>query len=273
MQREGCTVHLQTGAAGTEVVRIQKLLIGLGYLAPPADGRFGPLTAEAVRVFQGQLGLGSDGSVDDATYQRLVIQYLLPDAMRMEVASLVPAGPAVAVAILETGWLAQVPRDAATGASSHNLFGIKWTADCGLPYVEETTREYLQGAWETVTARFCAYRDDAAAFTAFADLVRTPRYAAAFARRSDSVAFLQGLAEGGYATDPQYAAKLLSIMEQHPSLYTHAASPGTPLPGSIPYWARRAVVAAVGRGLVTTLDLDYDQCWALTLLDRLGRLR
>jgi len=114
-------------------------------------------------------------------------------------------------AALESGW-GQRPLRTADGASSHNLFGIKagagWEGAAG----ESTTTEYVNGAALKTRERFRAYPDAASAFHDYARvLTDNPRYRAALNTGNDAQAFAQGLARGGYATDPGYAAKLARI--------------------------------------------------------------
>lgn len=114
-------------------------------------------------------------------------------------------------AALESGW-GQRPLRTADGASSHNLFGIKagaaWQGATG----ESTTTEYVNGAALKTRERFRAYPDAASAFQDYARVLSdNPRYRAALNTGSDAHAFAQGLARGGYATDPGYAAKLARI--------------------------------------------------------------
>jgi len=114
-------------------------------------------------------------------------------------------------AALESGW-GQRPLRTADGASSHNLFGIKagaaWQGATG----ESTTTEYVNGAALKTRERFRAYPDAASAFQDYARvLTDSPRYRAALNTGSDAQAFAEGLARGGYATDPGYAAKLARI--------------------------------------------------------------
>ena len=52
---------LKKGATGDDVVRMQKALIGLGYLSGNADGQFGSGTQNAVIQFQAVNGLSADG--------------------------------------------------------------------------------------------------------------------------------------------------------------------------------------------------------------------
>ena len=58
---------LKKGSSGTAVKHLQKALIGLGYLNGAADGKFGAKTAEAVKDYQRDYGLGVDGSAGKKT--------------------------------------------------------------------------------------------------------------------------------------------------------------------------------------------------------------
>jgi flagellar protein FlgJ len=114
-------------------------------------------------------------------------------------------------AALESGW-GQRPLRVEGGASSHNLFGIKagprWNGATG----DSTTTEYVNGAALTTRERFRAYPDAASAFQDYARvLLDNPRYRGALNTGNDAQAFAQGLARGGYATDPDYASKLARI--------------------------------------------------------------
>lgn len=63
---------LQLGVqGGSDVVALQRTLQILGYYHGDLDGYFGPLTEEAVRSFQQDMGLTPDGIVGPRTYERL----------------------------------------------------------------------------------------------------------------------------------------------------------------------------------------------------------
>ena len=114
-------------------------------------------------------------------------------------------------AALESGW-GQRPIRNAGGDSSHNLFGIKAGGKWDGATSETATTEYVGGAAVKTSARFRAYPDGAAAFRDYAQLLLdNPRYKGAIGAGSDANAFAQGLAKGGYATDPAYAAKLARL--------------------------------------------------------------
>lgn len=114
-------------------------------------------------------------------------------------------------AALESGW-GQRPLRQAEGASSHNLFGVKagpgWQGDV----TEALTTEYEHGAALKKSAQFRSYPDQSSAFRDYAQvLLDNPRYRAALGAGRDAHAFAEGLARGGYATDPAYAAKLTRL--------------------------------------------------------------
>ncbi|MDB5934459.1 MAG: flagellar assembly peptidoglycan hydrolase FlgJ [Massilia sp.] len=116
-------------------------------------------------------------------------------------------------AALESGWGQRPLRQG--GADSHNLFGIKaggqWRGDVATA----ATTEYEHGVAVGRTERFRSYPDQGAAFDDYAQmLLANPRYRAALGTGADAHAFAQGLARGGYATDPAYGAKLARLAGQ-----------------------------------------------------------
>ena len=60
---------------------------------------------------------------------------------------------------------------------------------------------------------FRAYASYADSFRDYVDFVMgDPRYGDVAGSGTDDVAFARGLAEGGYATDPEYANKILRVL-------------------------------------------------------------
>jgi flagellar protein FlgJ len=114
-------------------------------------------------------------------------------------------------AALESGW-GQRPIKTAAGADSHNLFGVKAGASWQGDVSEAATTEYVGGAALATRARFRAYPDQASAFRDYANMLATnPRFRGALGAGDNAQAFAQGLARGGYATDPAYADKLARV--------------------------------------------------------------
>lgn len=129
-------------------------------------------------------------------------------AAQVERSSGIPAAYMIGQAGHETGWGKHEIRQA-DGASSHNLFGIKAGASWKGKVAEVTTTEYVNGQAQKRIARFRAYDSYADAFKDYARLIsESPRYAQARSQTASATDYAQGLQQAGYATDPQYAAKL-----------------------------------------------------------------
>ncbi len=60
---------LRQGSTGPNVKLIQSFLAKIGYYTGPVDGKFGPMTREAVIQFQKKYGLVPDGVVGTATWR------------------------------------------------------------------------------------------------------------------------------------------------------------------------------------------------------------
>ncbi|MDF3037251.1 MAG: flgJ [Paucimonas sp.] len=126
----------------------------------------------------------------------------------------IPAKFMLGQAALETGW-GKHEIMAADGSRSHNLFNIKATGGWKGKVVEAATTEYINGVPQTRVEKFRAYDSYADAFRDYANLLRNnPRYETVLANASDAAGFAQGLQRAGYATDPNYAAKLTKIINQ-----------------------------------------------------------
>lgn len=119
----------------------------------------------------------------------------------------IPAHFMLAQAALETGWGQAEPRQA-NGRPSFNVFGIKAGDGWRGATVSAPTTEVIAGVAQQRVERFRAYGSYAEAFQDYADLLtRNPRYAAVLGAQHPA-GFARGLQAAGYATDPQYAAKL-----------------------------------------------------------------
>ncbi len=155
------------------------------------------------------VALGGDGEADPQ--QQAFLESIAPWAR--EAARKLGVAPELvsAHAALESGW-GRHPLRTADGASSHNLFGIKASPGWDGAVSESATTEYVNGAALKTSARFRAYPDAASAFQDYAQmLLDNPRYRGALGVGGDARAFAQGLARGGYATDPSYADKLTRL--------------------------------------------------------------
>ena len=142
--------------------------------------------------------------------QKNFIQRIGNAAAADMVVSGVLASLKIAQAIFESGWGTSV---LATQANA--LFGIKADSRWSGRVFNVQTREFIDGASTTVNANFRAYdswEHSNADHTAF--LVGSPRYAAVIGERDFRKAAI-AIHAAGYATDPEYADKLIRIIERH----------------------------------------------------------
>jgi len=129
-------------------------------------------------------------------------------AKEVEKTSGIPAGFMLGQAGHETGW-GRHEIKVKGGAPSHNLFGIKAGASWTGKTADITTTEFINGEPQKRVARFRAYDSYADAFKDYARLINeSPRYAKAREQTGSAHAYASGLQKAGYATDPDYAAKL-----------------------------------------------------------------
>ncbi|WP_429235470.1 glucosaminidase domain-containing protein [Aeromonas salmonicida] len=139
------------------------------------------------------------------------VTFVYESAKESQAISRVPAEITAAQAILETGYGKSVPIDVNTGIYSYNLFGIK--AHGHPEFVEIYTHEYEGGVKVKILDKFRAYDSFEDSISGRADFfVKNKRYHSLF-ESSDPVLWAQGLQDKGYATDPKYAYKLISIMK------------------------------------------------------------
>ena len=126
--------------------------------------------------------------------------------------------PAVllAQAALETGWGRYVSRHE-DGRSSHNLFNIKADGRWDGERVSVETQEFRNGAFGREQAQFRAYDSFADSFDDYVNFLQnSTRYRPALASAPDSQRFVTELARAGYATDPNYAEKIIGIIDGEP---------------------------------------------------------
>ncbi|MBD2816222.1 flagellar assembly peptidoglycan hydrolase FlgJ [Xenorhabdus sp. Flor] len=119
----------------------------------------------------------------------------------------------IAQAALESGW---GQREILTeeGKPSHNLFGIKAGKSWQGPVTQITTTEYIGGEPKTIRDSFRVYDSYLDAVTDYVKLLaENPRYAKV-ARSTTAEQGAYSLQDAGYATDPGYAEKLVSLIRQ-----------------------------------------------------------
>ncbi len=143
------------------------------------------------------------------------VQYLLPLAKKAANALGIDPKALVAQAALETNWGKQVIQH--NQGSSHNLFGIKadqrWQGNASTV----STLEFINGVPERQHASFRAYGSFDESLQDYVNFVKgSPRYSNAVAQADNTQAYFENLQQGGYATDPEYANKIMRVMDSSP---------------------------------------------------------
>ena len=195
--------------------------------APPARDQPAAPPARAQR------SAGAPAAPANATSaQQAFIDQIAPGAMATQQRYGVPAAVTIAQAIDESGW-----GQSGLATRDHNLFGMKGTGPAGSDL--QPTQEFENGQMVSVSASFRVYRDIAESIEDHGkQLATSGYYTHAMAQRHDPNAFAAALT-GIYATDPQYGAKLVSLMRQY-DLYRYDSA--APAPVSHPHAPSAAAI-------------------------------
>ncbi len=147
----------------------------------------------------------SHGAPNRPLSQEDFVTQVWPHAQRAAAALGVSPQALVAQAALESGWGKHVSGD-------NNLFGIKAGSSWTGATKSLSTSEFSNGAMHRETATFRSYASVGDSFDDYVKMLKTsPRYAAALGTGYDTQRFAGALQKAGYATDPNYAAKISSI--------------------------------------------------------------
>lgn len=142
------------------------------------------------------------------------IQSLWPHAVAASRSLGVEPAVLIAQSALETGW-GQHVMSHPDGRSSYNLFGIKADSTWDGEVVRMPTLEFEAGVIKKVRAGFRSYEDFRASFQDYVSFIQAqPRYADAVAQVKDPRAYMLELQKAGYATDPKYADKVLTLVRR-----------------------------------------------------------
>jgi flagellar protein FlgJ len=213
------SVHLSQGKGLGLADLLVRQLAGVGS-AEGADGK-------------SEQGIGAAGSILSkpraashgpiASSKEDFVRQMLPHAAQVGRELGVDPHALLAQAALETGWGKSVP-DNARGERSFNLFGIKAGSHWSGATVNVPTLEFEDGIPVRKVERFRAYESAADSFRDYAQLIRNnPRYEKVLGTGSDVAGFAGALQQGGYATDPDYASKIVAVASELRGLTNSAA--------------------------------------------------
>ena len=117
----------------------------------------------------------------------------------------------MAQAALETGWGKFIAKDA-NGTSSNNLFNVKTGSNKEFESVKVKTTEYIADTPINMTQSFRKYSSVEQSFNDYVSLIKSSdRYQSALANAGNPEQYVNELHKAGYATDPKYGNKIMSI--------------------------------------------------------------
>ncbi len=154
----------------------------------------------------------------------------------------VPASVAMAQAALESSW-----GESSLTKDGNAFFGIKCGSDKG-PIanrcVEKVTQECdANGNCHDEVALFRGYANSTDSFRDHGHFLKNnSRYAAAFNFTKDPDQFIREVHKAGYATDPDYSTKIISMMQKYNLYQYNAGGGGTPSKPTIKEGSKGAAV-------------------------------
>ena len=204
MVRKRKRTRKQPQSAPAKAVKILFFLLISFMASLSLIGDFSPIVPEIPQYGNNQ---GSDFIADIA-----------PAAQQMQANYGVHSSISIAQAILESDW-----GESELSAVYNNLYGMK--GDNPGNTVLLSTSEYYNGEWITIQAKFRVYDSWAESIQDHALLfvngtTWNPNQYAAVLQASTYQEAAQALQDCGYATDPDYAEKLIAVIEQY-ALYEY----------------------------------------------------
>lgn len=186
----------QQGAAHPEAAKaLAALVSGAASAAIPAIGAFVP--AGPATPSNSLSGISSSALATALSFAQQIWPSVKSAAQNLQV----PPQAILAQSALETGWGQSVPAD--------NAFGIK--AVSGQSSTTRATNEFIGGVTRPVSAAFAAYGSLASSVEHYISLIKS-NFSGAVGSPSVA-AFASSLQAGGYATDPEYAAKIVAVAQ------------------------------------------------------------
>ena len=161
----------------------------------------------------------------------------------------------IAQAAVESGWGSSY-----LSTSAYNLFGVKWSGSGA--YIELPTQEYYNGSYQTVYDKFQRYSSYAESLSAYANVITTRFPNSTRANASSYAVAAQNLKNGvygTYATAPDYAEKLIKVIETYnlTAYDTGSSVQGTTDTGTITTTGTTSTATATGTYTVKSGDTLY----------------
>ena len=161
------------------------------------------------------------------------IQSAAADARKVNTEFGLPASVTVAQSALESGY-----GGSSLSTDERNYFGIKCSStgfhgSIASGCKSEPTQECDSSGCHSTTASFRVYPSRYESFRDYGSLISTlSRYGPAMAKAGTPDEFIREVARDGWATDPDYADKVLSIMSRYNTYQFDAPSAPAPVPAA-----------------------------------------
>lgn len=151
----------------------------------------------------------------------------------------------IAMAIKESNW-----GSSKLASINHNYFGMKWNTKCGTKWVEYNTKEFINGKYETVKAKFRSYDILEEGIKGFYDFISGYKRYANLIGEMDPATACQKIQADGWATAPDYAVSLYTnyILKYNLTTYdtVDSSQPVKPEPAAEDYIIGRVYTTQVG---------------------------
>ena len=141
----------------------------------------------------------------------------------------------VAMAIKESNW-----GKSKLASVNHNYFGMKWNTKCGTKWCEYNTKEFKDGQYITIKAKFRSYDTIEEGIKGFYDFITGyKRYANLIGEKDPAQACIKIQADG-WATAPTYATSLYNdyILKYNLTKYDTDAPVSDPVDDVKPYYIK-----------------------------------
>ena len=179
--------------------------------AEPEQVKVQPASVESINVKAVDVQSGPIKKQSGFDSPNEFVETLWPVAQKVGKEMGVEPKAIMAQAALETGWGKYIIHQG-NGNNSHNLFGIKADHRWDGQVAKVSTLEYRQGIAKKEVAPFRVYDSYEHSLKDYANFVKTSeRYQQAVEQGQSVKGYSEGLQQGGYATDPNYAKKIQRI--------------------------------------------------------------
>lgn len=212
------------GSIGLAEVIMQQMGPGNGVTPASAvrsDGNLSVLNRHNVAAVQNAqdrvLGTNNDnvssGASKEAAFAspQEFVKALYPHAVEAAKGLNLDPKALIAQAAVETGWGKSVIHKN-DGENSHNLFGIKADKRWDGEKATVDTLEFVNNVPEKQQASFRSYGSFTHSMEDYVDFIKSnPRYEEATQKTETPADYFKALQDAGYATDPKYAEKVMSV--------------------------------------------------------------